>query len=273
MSSGFKLVLFTTEAQIVAQATASGVDSVIVDWEHDGKHARQARADTEVNKQTVEDLHRIRSSTDNCVLCRINRFGPTTDQELDQAIGAGADEILLPMVTSPEEVEAALAHVAGRARLGILVETIAALGVVERLARLPISRAYVGLNDLAIERGSASIFEPLVDGTLDEVRAAFAGIPFGFGGLTLPDSGAPVPCRLLIGELSRLRCDFSFLRRSFYRDVAGRDVTDAIARIRAALARAALRPPSAVERDREELVACIHDQRRPKSLQPDAAFA
>ncbi len=46
---------------------------------------------------------------------------------------------------------------------------------------------------------------------------------FGVAGLTLPGGGVPVPSELLAAELVRLGADFTFLRRSFTADMAGRD--------------------------------------------------
>ena len=53
--------------------------------------------------------------------------------------------------------------------------------------RRPLSRVYVGLNDLMIDRRGGSLFAPLVDGTVDHVARAVAGagIPFGVAGLTV----------------------------------------------------------------------------------------
>ena len=124
------------------------------------------------------------------------------------------------MVRSAGEVADAIRVARGRCGVGILVETVDAVRNAAELARLPLSRVYVGLNDLSIERGSRSIFEALTDGLVDEVRPLFT-VPFGMAGLTLPDCGRPIPCRLLIGEMARLACDFSFLRRSWRRDVSG----------------------------------------------------
>jgi 2-methylisocitrate lyase-like PEP mutase family enzyme len=252
--STFELALFASDLAVVAEAVPAGVASVVVDWENDGKEARQAFADTEVNNHTEEHLRAVRALTEARVLCRINAFGPGTAEEVDRAVEAGADEVLLPMVRTAAEVERTLALVDGRAGLGILVETRDAIAAADELARLPVSRVYVGLNDLSIDRGSATIFAPLADGTLDEVRERFEGVRFGFGGLTLPETGRPIPSRLLAGELARLRCDFTFLRRSFYRDVAGRDVADEVARIHAAVNGASARDEQAVARDRSELV-------------------
>lgn len=255
--STFGLALFATDERLLASAVAAGVSSVVVDWEWEGKHERQAAADTEVNRHTVEDLRRVRRLTAGRVVCRLNRLGPGTRAEVDAALAEGADELLLPMVRSAAEVEEALALVGGRADVGILVETGEAVRAAGALARLPLSCVYVGLNDLAIERGTATIFAPLADGTLDGLRAAFAGTRFGFGGLTLPDAGSPLPCRLLIGELARLRCHFAFLRRSFYRDMAGRDPALEVPRLLAALDAAFARSSAEEARDRDELLAAI----------------
>jgi hypothetical protein len=135
---------------------------------------------------------------------------------------------------------------------------------------LPISRVFIGLNDLAIERGSASLFSALVDGTVDRVRAAFE-VPVGVAGLTVPDAGDPLPCRLMLGELARLRCGYTFLRRSFRRDILGRDLHVELPRIHAALDRAARRSAAEVQGDRADLVRCVHELEAAKRT-PSAAF-
>ena len=166
------------------------------------------------------------------------------------------------MVRRREEVESVLDRVRGRCRVGILVETVEAVSHAGELCALPLSRVYVGLNDLAIDRGSASIFDAVADGTVDEVRRA-CPLPFGFGGLTLPDAGSPVPCRLLIAEMTRVGAGFSFLRRSFHRDIAGRDVAAEVPRLLAAIDAARQRPPDAVARDRAEFAAAVRATARP----------
>jgi hypothetical protein len=252
----FSLVLFSVDDSRIPEMVSAGIDIVIVDWEHRGKDGRQSGTDTEINRHTVEDLRRVRACTRARLLCRVNAFGEWTRGEVEDAVEAGADEIMLPMVRTPREVEATLDLADGRARVGILVETVAAVAGARALASLPLSRVYVGLNDLAIERGSANLFEAVVDGTVERVRERF-DVPFGFGGLTLPDRGAPVPCRLLVAEMARLGCSFSFLRRSFWRDIEGLNPRVEVPRIRTALAAAAGRTPGEVERDRLELARTV----------------
>jgi hypothetical protein len=126
----------------------------------------------------------------------------------------------------------------------------------EELAHLPLSRVYVGLNDLAIERRYQNIFVPLIDGILERIRRSFR-VPFGFGGLTLPDRGFPIPCRLLIGEMARLECHFSCIRRSFCADMKGLKLSAEVPRIYDALESASRRSPDAIARDRDELRSAI----------------
>lgn len=252
----FGLLLFATDPHFIRRAVAAGVDGIIVDCEYIGKEARQAGADTEINHHTFADVRRVRASTSARVLCRINRYGTITAGEVEQAIAAGADEILLPMVQTAKEVELVLDQVQGRCGVGILVETIPALGIVEELGRLPLSRVYLGLNDLGIARKTPNIFTAVADGTLEYVRRHFR-VPFGFGGVTLPERGYPIPCQLLMGELSRLNCSFTFLRRSFWADTRGRNLMVEVPRIREALHAVDQRSATQVARERVALYEAI----------------
>ncbi|MGY1730348.1 aldolase [Geodermatophilus sp. SYSU D01045] len=250
------LFLFTVDAAWGRDVVAAGAAGIVVDWERRGKHRRQAGEGTQINADTLADLVRVRAATDGRLLCRINAAGPWTAREVADAVAAGADEVLLPMVRTPEEVDRTLDVVAGRCGLGILVETQDAVDRVAELARRPLSRIYVGLNDLRIDRRSRELFRPLVDGTVEAVRAAVP-VPFGVGGLTLPGGGFPVPGDLLAAELVRLRTDFTFLRRSFTADMAGRDPFVEVPRLLAALAGlSAADPPAVVER-RAGFVAAV----------------
>lgn len=253
----FETILFCADPAIVGSAARAGIDAVIVDWEQRGKERRQKGADTEINQQTLADLQRVRACTDQPVLCRINGFGPHTGPELELAISAGADEILLPMVKSAGEVQQVLRLVGDRCKVGILVETVEAVAEAPELARLPLSRVYLGLNDLAIARQTPFIFTAVADGTVARVRQAFPQ-PFGFAGLTLPDCGNPVPCRLLMAEMARLGCSFSFLRRSFYRDIQGRRWEEQVPRIQEALRAAFSRTAHEIERDRLRLLEILN---------------
>ena len=250
------LFLFTADPVRAATVVAAGATGVVVDWENRGKARRQAGADTEVNAHTPEDLARVRSATPGRVLCRIDGAGPATAAQVDLAVALGADEVLLPMVRTPEDVDLALDAVAGRAGLGILVETQDAVDRVHELARRPLSRVYVGLNDLMIDRGGCALFEPLVDGTVDAVRRAVRA-PFGVAGLTRVGGGSPVPSRLLAAELARLDAGFTFLRRSFCRDVPLAEAAVELPRMVAEVEQLRGRREEQVVADRAELLAAV----------------
>lgn len=251
MTKRLELLLFSANEDYAAAAADAGV-GIVLDWETAGKHERQRGRDTQIATDTFDDLVRVRGLTTSTVVVRIHGPGPRTAVEVERAIEGGADEILLPMVRSPAQVEGVLARVDGRCEVGILVETEDAVAAAGALGRLPISRAYVGLNDLAIDRRTRSIFAPVVDGTLDQLRTCFA-CPFGFGGLTLPDRGAPVPCGVLLSEMARLACGFGVLRRSFLRDVPPADLPAAAERIRAAYAEALENPARSGRAELESL--------------------
>ncbi len=67
--------------------------------------------------------------------------------------------------------------------------------------------------------------------------------------MTVVDRGAPIPALLLMSELARLECHFTFLRRSFKRDIVGRDLPEELRKIRLAWARLSERSPAEIERD------------------------
>jgi hypothetical protein len=102
----------------------------------------------------------------------------------------------------------------------------------------------------------SNIFLALGDGTLDRLRPLFAA-PFGFGGLTHPDRGTPIPSRLLLNEMVRLGCDFTFLRRSFHADVAQSSEGEVIAAIHGEVREATSRTAAESAKLREKLLVIL----------------
>jgi hypothetical protein len=250
------LFLFTVDPCWGRDVVAAGAAGIVVDWERRGKARRQLGEGTQINEDTPDDLSRMRAATPGRVLCRINGYGPWTAGEVDEAVRRGADEILLPMVRTTEQVDRTLELAAGRCGVGILIETQDAVGRAASLAARPLSRVYVGLNDLRIDRRSDSLFLPLVDGTVDAVRAEVAQ-PFGVGGLTLPGRGFPVSSDLLAAELVRAGTDFTFLRRSFTADIADRDPHVEVPRLLDSLNRLRLAAPAVAAASRSAFVAAV----------------
>ena len=221
---------------------AAGAAGVVVDWERRGKARRQAGEDTEVNAHTPADLARVRAATPGRVAVPAStRVGPVDGRPRSTcAVDLGADEVLLPMVRRPEEVDRALD--AGRAAAAASASSSrrrTRCDGVDELAARPLSRVYVGLNDLRIDRGSAVLFEPLVDGTVEQVRARACPMPFGVAGPDRargrPPGAEPAAGRRARPAGRRLHLPAPVLPA----DVAGRDLGVEVPRILAAVARGA----------------------------------
>jgi hypothetical protein len=170
------------------------------------------------------------------------------------------------MVKCADEVEKFVRAVGGRCETAILIETEECVIDATEIARVPLNAVYVGLNDLSISRCAPNIFPPLIDGTVERMREVFADREFGFGGVTSVDGGWPLPCRLLLQEMARLACSFSFLRRSFMRDLWPRpDLAQEIARVREYLRALAVRDAATVMSDRTRLREAVFGLHPPHS--------
>lgn len=230
--------------------------AVVVDWERRDKERRQAHARIaiglvpSVSHDDHAALTRVRRHLPHVpVICRVD--GPADLDGVDLAVAGGAAEVLLPMVRHEDEVDRVLEWADGRIGVGIMLETRDAVDRVDRLVTRPLSRAYLGLVDLALDRGTPSIFSAFTDGVVDHVAAHVAGrTAFGVGGLTLPGHGNPVPAELLAGEILRVGSQFSFLRRSFLDHLASDPPGEGIRAVRGMLAGLARRSVEDVERDR-----------------------
>ena len=256
-----ELMLFEQDAERGGAFLEAGLRTFIVDWECQGKQERQQGFDTEVRGDCADvagaELHGMAALSGAEVWCRINPPGPQTRGEVERALAAGAHGLFLPMVGHPREVDFFLSCVAGRAGTGILVETVQALECVEELASRRLDRVYFGLNDFAISRGGGSIFRAVLDGSVERARRAFTECRFGFGGLTAIEAGSPLPCRRLLEEMARLRCHFSFLRRSFHRDCTTREPADIVTGIETAWRQCLARDEPGERSDRARLEEAI----------------
>lgn len=255
-SHPFELFVFHRDLEADLACVEGGASGVVVDLEVRGKKRRQQGFDTQINLHTLDDLRQVKRRLGVHVICRVNPFDPGDPGEILAAVAAGADEILVPMIRRLEEAEAVLELVDGACPVDLMIETEEAVTIAARLARLPLGRVYVGLNDLQICRRSPSLFTAIYDLTVEKVRRHFTAVPFGFGGLTLPGRGTPLPVEHLIHEMARLRCRFTFLRRSFFRDSTGHSPQREIPRILGALEAAFARTEAEVERHRR---ACWRD--------------
>lgn len=237
--------------------------AIVVDWETRGKSRRQADSEdrigttTQLEADTPTDLKRVRALVQLPVICRINSVGPQTRDEIALAADLGANEILVPMVRAPAELDLVFKDAPPSLGVGVMVETTDAIANIADLASFPLSRAYIGLMDLALERRTSSIFTALTDGTVDRLAESLCHVGFGVAGLTLANCGKPIPARLLMAEMMRIGCSFSFMRRSFLSDLGPRAPGPAIREIRKESDRLAKRTQAEIAIDRRQLVSLI----------------
>jgi hypothetical protein len=223
-----ELVLFETDPERASAAEVQGISSFIFDVETRGKGDRQRTFDTDISAVSLGDLSAFVAKSKIRPICRLDPSHDGSAFDVEQAIAGGARELIFPMVRTVAEVEHLLSLVAGRVQSGIMIETKEILDCISEIARMPLSRVYVGLNDLMISRGGRNLFQPMIDGTVDRIRGQIGSLRFGVAGATRIDAGSPIPFRLLLGELARLAVDFTMLRRSFRRDVKADEIGPAI---------------------------------------------
>ena len=221
-----ELVLISNDLQLAEWAYACGVDRLMVDLERMGKPERQPGGQYFLSSHKLEDVGAMKAVCGAANLhVRINPYYDGTAGEVDAVIAAGADVVMLPMVSSVADV-AGFAHaVAGRARTSLLMETAAGLEILpDILAKVQVSEVHVGLNDLALSLGRTDIFLALHEGRIDRAAAVArdAGVPFGFGGVASPSNvQLPTPPALVLSENVRLGTSVALLGRSFRDHIAG----------------------------------------------------
>jgi 2-keto-3-deoxy-L-rhamnonate aldolase RhmA len=213
-----RLLYITSNPTVGEVAQRAGVDWIFVDLEYRGKLDRQANRDTVISAHTLEDVKAMRQViTSSQLMVRINPWGEWSSEEIEGVVGAGADIIMLPFFTSIAEVSAFIKQVGGRTKVCLLLETLAAIEVLDDILMIPgIDFVHIGLNDLHIERGTTFMFEFLADGGVDAIAAKLraAGITFGFGGIARIGGLMP-PAERILAEHFRLGSTGVILSRSF----------------------------------------------------------
>ena len=219
-----KLMYITNKPEIAQIAESSGVDRIFVDMEYIGKGERQGGLDSVKNHHTVEDVRVIKQAVESAeVLVRINPMHEaageycSSQQEIDDVIRAGADIIMLPYITSAQQVRDFLRFVGGRVKTMPLIETPQAVEAMDEILALDgIDEIYIGLNDLSIGYNKKFMFELLADGTVETLclKCKLKGIPYGFGGVASLGKGM-LPSEYVIREHYRLGSTCAILSRSF----------------------------------------------------------
>lgn len=217
--------MYITNKPAVAKiAEEVGIDWIFIDMEFIGKDSRQGGLDTVQNHHTVEDVKIIRKAvTKSRVLVRVNPIHetlsdyPSSKEEIDAVIEAGADIVMLPFYKTVKEVRQFIQYVGGRAKTCLLLETAEAAILLDETLKVPgIDMIHLGLNDLHLELGMKFMFQLLSDGVVEQLgnKIKAAGIPFGFGGIARLDSGM-LPGADVLKEHVRLDSSMVIVSRSF----------------------------------------------------------
>ena len=218
------LMYITKHPEIARIAEEAGVEWIFVDMEFIGKDCRQGGLDTVQNHHTVEDVANIRAAVTKAkVLVRINPIHdtrddyPSSEEEIEAVIQAGADIVMLPYFKTTEEVHRFIGYVGGRAKTCLLVETPEAADLLDQIVEIDgIDMIHIGLNDMHLALKMKFMFQLLTDGSVDKWTRIIAqkGIMYGFGGLASLNGGA-VPGRMILKEHYRLGSQMVIVSRAF----------------------------------------------------------
>ena len=224
ISMYMKLMYITNKPAVARIAENAGVDWIFLDMEVIGKAFRQSGLNTVQNNHTVDDIKRIRKAIKKSkLLVRVNPIHdalenyPSSKDEIDATIEAGADILMLPYFKTVEEAKTFIHLVNGRAKTLLLLETVEAASLIDEILEVPgIDMIHLGLNDLHLELGMKFMFELLANGTVERLgyKIKAKGIPFGFGGIATLDGGA-LPGSMVLKEHVRLGSSKVIVSRSF----------------------------------------------------------
>ena len=219
-----KLMYITNNPEVAKIAEEAGVDRIFVDMEYIGKAKRQGGMDTVQSHHTVEDIKRIRETIHKAeIMVRVNPIHnasseySSSETEINEAIEAGADILMLPYFKTVEEVTEFIGYVNHRVRILLLLETPEAVSSIDEILKIDvIDEIHIGLNDLSLGYRKKFMFELLADGTVETLCLKFKlrEIPYGFGGIAAIGKGE-LPAEYIIKEHYRLGSTCAILSRSF----------------------------------------------------------
>lgn len=213
-----KLMYITNRPAVAQIAEKAGVECIWVDLEILGKEERQRYLNTVKSHHTIEDVGAVAQVlTTSELMVRINMWNENSVSEIEQAISAGADRIMLPMWKTPEEADLFLKTVNKRVHTTLLLETKEAVECLPVVLDNPLlEEIHIGLNDLHLSYGLTFLFELLSNGTVEALcnQMKAKGVSYGFGGIARIGEGK-LPAEQIVMEHYRLGSTRAILSRSF----------------------------------------------------------
>ncbi len=218
------LMYITNNTEIAKIAQTAGVDRIWVDMEYIGKEERQAGMNTVKSHHTIEDIAQLRPIVkESTLMARVNPLHEaskdycSSKEEIDNAILAGAEVLMLPMFKTRKDVETFVEYVNGKAKVQILLETAEAAQNVEEITKAQgVDEIHIGLNDLHLAYKQKFMFQLLADGTVERLCNVMKerGLKYGFGGIARVGYGM-LPAEHIIAEHYRLGSTAAILSRGF----------------------------------------------------------
>jgi hypothetical protein len=220
----FKFTLWTNDPALAARADAAGVDRIGLDLETLGKHERQKGLATWISPHRADQLPALRKAIARGKLfCRTNPINPDSKREIDELIAYGVEVLMVPMFTTPQEVERFVRYIDGRAEVVTLLENRTAGDCVEEIVRVAgIDNVHIGLNDLTLSLKMTNRFAVMATPLMDRIASAVlgAGIRFGVGGVGRVLVGdvdkLPIPSDLIYAQYPRLGATAALISRAFF---------------------------------------------------------
>jgi hypothetical protein len=251
-AADFLLWHWTDDPDEAAACAAAGVDRIGIDLDRNGKAERQAGQQSWISPHQLAALPLLRARLpQHCLFLRTNPLHAGSRDEVEAALAAGADVLMLPNFQTLAEVEVFVGLVDGRAAVVPLVERRDALPLIAAFPALGITEIHFGLNDLALDFGVRNRLALLLHPEIEAACTVAGQVMhrFGVGGVASPNTvGLPVPAVSVIAQHGRLGSGGAMLARCFWgKDRAagrGRVLPD-IRAIRTAYAASALMTPDA----------------------------
>jgi hypothetical protein len=256
-----KYLFITDDPAMAAYVDACGVDRLFVDLETLGKQERQRRFDTVISRHDARNIGPVKAAARRAeVMVRLNPLHAGSDREVDAAVEAGADSLMLPMFRTAEEVAGFCRLVRGRVPVIPLVETADALrSLRDAIAVEGVTEIHVGLNDLHRDLGLRFLFEPLASGLVEAAteHCRRRDFPFGVGGISRVGHGE-IPGELVLAEHCRIGSSRAILSRAFHERAknldelrAKIDLPTEIGKLRVAEWKLLRRTPEEIEHDKQ----------------------
>ncbi len=198
------------------------IDWIFIDLETIGKKERQVGRNTVLSNHSIADIDLIKGEISHTkILVRCNPIGKWSEEEFS-AINSKCSEIdmvILPYFKTLEEVKIFLELLDfSKIEPALLVETLGAISNLDEILNIfPFKYIHIGLNDLNIERGTVSMFEPFIDGLMKKIVFICKknNQNFGIGGIGKIGAELNPSPECLLNEHIRLNSKGVILSRSF----------------------------------------------------------